>query len=194
MGKDFLEQCIQFIFTVIATDVADIRITAEAIAVFLIENRRLSIINLIIVDVERAQSVVNPRHPQESRLGMLIIVFQSDFRFESFCRLHRPGHEEIVRIGMTADAERFQGTVDDVDAVRTIADASLSPVVIDRCRIGRGESFRPFRKNSAHEQGIAVAQKAAVLPVHATAIEAARLVAGVVGKEAKDLFLRFGQG
>ena len=79
-------------------------------------------------------------------------------------------------------------------AVRAVVEPNLAARMVERCRVARGEGLRAMRGHRAQEQCVAVARQAAVLPEEAAAIEAARLVAGIVGDDAKKILLGLADG
>ena len=91
---------------------------------------------------------------------------------------------------MAADFERLERSIRDVDAVRRVVDPDLAAHAVERRRVARGKRLCALRGHRAQKQHIAVARQAAVLPEEAAAVEAARLIAGIVGNDAELVQLR----
>ena len=95
---------------------------------------------------------------------------------------------------MAADFERLERSIRDVDAVRRVVDPNLAAHAVERRRVARGKRLCALRGHRAQKQHIAVARQAAVLPEEAAAVEAARLIAGIVGNDAELVQLRLADG
>lgn len=91
---------------------------------------------------------------------------------------------------MALDVQVFQRAVRNVDAVGTVVEAQLRPIAVDGKGVGQAKGFRAFGKDRGHHERISDTRQAPGLPEHAAAVQAARLAAGIIGKEAEDLLLR----
>lgn len=91
---------------------------------------------------------------------------------------------------MALDIQVFQRPVRNVDAVGAVADPQLCPIAVDGKGVGQAKGFRAFGKDRGHHERISDTRQAPGLPEHAAAVQAARLAAGIIGKEAENLLLR----
>lgn len=170
--------------------VGNIGIIADAVGVLLIENRRPAVVDLVEEQGPALDGVVDPVHAHEVGFRVLVAVFQAYFGFHRFRRHKGLGQGNAVGVGMALDVQIFQRPVRNVDAVGAVVEAQLRPIAVDGKGVGQAEGFRTFGKDRGHHEGIADSRQAPILPEHAAAVQAARLAAGVVGKEAEDLLLR----
>ena len=168
----------------------DVVVIADAVGVLLIEDRRPAVVDLVEEQGPALDGVVDPVHAHKVGFRVLVAVFQSHFGFHRFRRHNGLSQGNAVGVGMALDVQVFQRAVRNVDAVGTVVEAQLRPIAVDGKGVGQAEGFRAFGKDRGHHEGIADSRQTPVLPEHAAAVQAARLAAGVVRKEAEDLLLR----
>ena len=191
--KVLAEEPIHVVFAEIAVALHRLCL-ADGVGVLLVPDGRAAVVELVVERLQRLHRVVDPGHAEEVRARVLVAVVEANLGAHRLARDDGIRHEKVVGIRMAADFERLERSIRDVDAVRRVVDPDLAAHAVERRRVARGKRLCALRGHRAQEQHIAVARQAAVLPEEAAAIEAARLIAGIVGNDAELVQLRLADG